>query len=878
MLRAKHENDICRLYSFFIPVVVSIVLIIVSQINYLLFHTLAELFAVVVAVLMCVVAWEMYPFTRNNYLMYLGIGYFWVGVMDLFHTLMYKGMNIFLADGLNYATDFWIGTRYFETVLLLSAPWFLNHSLKYKTVFSLFGLFFLVLFSLIVSNQFPDTFIEGEGLTDFKIYSEYIIIVLLALAILHHTKKSAMLDKRVMQIIIISIVLTMCAEFAFTFYVSVYGLANLIGHLFKLLSFWLIYMAMVKTTLQEPFRMMARDSTTYDSIPDATIVVSESGIIRQANLAASKLAGVAKSELIGQSDHKWFHQADVSETECLLCQKTRNGEKIEAYEIEFDKNQRWFDFTLSPVSDATAQDGVVEVIRDITGRKLTEQKLDEVSELKDSIIENLPAVLFVKSADDLRYVEWNKAAEDLCGYKRGEMLGKSDYDFFTDEEADSFTDIDKKVLSNGELTDIPEEHIHTKYKGIRLMHTRKIPIFNSQGEASYLLGISQDITEKRESDEIQRRSQKMEVVGQLSGGIAHDFNNQLGIVIGYLEFLKEFMKDNEKQRGWIESASKAAHRCVELTRQLLLFSRTKSHEKNLVDLNASLQNIEDLIRKSVMPEVVLMYQLESAIWPVMLDANELEDAVANIISNSRDAISEGGEIIIRTSNVYLDDEVVINNGGLKSGPYVMLEIKDNGCGMPKEVLDHVFEPFFTTKPVGSGTGLGLSMIYAFVQRYDGTVNIESVAGSGTSVKLYLPRADAEAGFVSSVITHDRDIVLPKGNETILIVDDEQDLLTLTAEYIRDLGYQVFKASNGKEALTLLSQHKFDLLFSDIVMPGGISGFELEEIVSDKYPELKVLLTSGYPGRALSREYHGVVLAKPYTQQDLANQLRRLLDQ
>jgi len=878
ILGDKEERSIWSGFTLLIPVFLSVLLLLISQQNYLLFHTLAELFAVIIAVLMCVVAWQMYPFTRNSFLMYLGGGYFWVAMLDLAHALMYKGMNIYDADGAVYAVDIWLAARYFEALILLSAPWYLSRTLRRNSVFALMGLVSVMLYLLVITDRFPDTFIEGKGLTDFKVYSEYFIVGILALAMIYLNSQSVMIDKSIKKIILLSISLTMCAELAFTFYVDLFGLSNIVGHVFKLLSFWLVYMAMIKTTLHEPFRIMARGSSTYDTIPDATIVVDDNGIIRQANIAATELAGVSKSELIGESDHKWFHSPDLDQASCDICTMIRKRQRAHAYEVSFAENQQWFDFTLSPILGASEQDGFVEVIRDITHRKQIEQNLEDVNELKKSIIENLPAMLFVKSADDHRYIEWNKAAEELTGLTRKDMIGKDDYDFFTEEEAASFVEMDKKVLASGKLFDIPEEHIHTKYKGIRLLHTRKIPIFNRQGQASYLLGISQDITEKREIDEVQRRSQKMEVVGQLSGGIAHDFNNQLGIVIGYLEFLKEFVNSNEKQKAWIESASNAAQRCVELTRQLLLFSRTKSTEKLAVDINVTLENIEEIIKKSVTPEVSIFFQLETKLWPVLLDQSELEDAIANVISNARDAMTEGGEIIIRTSNVYLDDEVVIGNHGVQSGEYIMLEIKDNGSGISEEVLEHVFEPFYTTKPVGSGTGLGLSMLYAFVQRYDGTVNIESSVGMGTSVKIYLPKAVDDSTFISAEVRGDRNIVLPKGNETILVVDDENALLNLTEQYVQALGYTVFKASDGREALSILSEQKIDLLFSDIVMPGGMSGFELAETVCIKYPSIKVLLSSGYPGRTHSTGYQGVVLAKPYTRQDLANQLRRLLDQ
>jgi len=871
------NKNIMPVYYWLVPAFVALLLVLISQKNFLLFHVLAELFAVVVAVIMSVVVWQMYPFTRNSFLMYLGSGYIWIAVLDTIHMLTYKGMNIFPAADGNSAVQFWVATRYLEAFLLITSSWFLTNKLNFRSVFVSFGLVSLLIYYSIMSGYFPVAFIEGRGLTEFKVLSEYIIIAMLSLAIGLLWKRRSHISQNIIKLVITSVVLTMCAEMAFTLYIDLYGISNIVGHLFKFVSFWLIFIAMVRTTLHEPFSAMAKSSSTYDAIPDATIVVDHEGVIYQANQAACNLVNVEKKDLIGEKSHRWFHGSDTGSENCLICKNSRDGNKIYAYEIKDEKNERWLDFTLSPVGDATEYGGMVEVIRDITRKKTTEQELVDVNELKNSIVENLPAMLFVKRAGDHRYVEWNKAAEEITGLTRREMLGKNDFDFFTEDEAQFYVSMDKKVLSEGVLHDIPEETIHTKFKGIRLLHTRKIPIYNQKGEASYLLGISQDITENKETEEMIRRSQKMEAVGQLSGGVAHDFNNQLGIVTGYLEFLKEFLKDEEKQKGWVESARKAAYRCVELTRQLMLFSRTKSPEKSSVDVNGVITNIEDIIEKSVTPEINILYQLEVNLWPAMLDEGELGDAIINILINARDAMEQGGSIIIRTSNVYLDDEVMIANQGAKPGEYLMLEIQDNGTGMSEEVLEHIYEPFFTTKPVGSGTGLGMSMVYSFVQRCDGIIKVDSTEGVGTSIKIYIPRAEEEASFSRSNIDPQRIIKLPDGKETVLVVDDETDLLNLTGEYISSLGYKIYKADNAYDAIEILKQEDVSLVFSDIVMPGGMNGYDLAALINKDYPLVKVLLSSGYMGKSSRGDYKGVIINKPYTKQQIAHEIRAALD-
>jgi len=877
----QEERFVLSGVSWLIPIGLSVLLVVTSQFNFLLFHTLAELFAIIVAVLMCVVAWQMYPFTRNNYLMYLGIGYFWIGVLDMAHAISFKGMSVFPDISGDVTVQFWIATRYFEALLLLSAPWYLAARLNYRLVFLVCSGITVLIFLAVSSGNFPVMFVEGQGLTTTKIYSEYLIITILIAAAWHLWKKRELIDERIIHIMLLSVMLTACAELAFTFYIDLHGLSNLVGHIFKLFSYWLIFMAMVRTTLQEPFTVMSRGANTYDAVPDATIMVDKNGMIYQVNNAACKYTGNSRRELIGGSSHDYFHPQGVDAEDCEICQHSRHGDEITNLEIENKENNKWFDYTISPVVGLTELDGSVEIIRDITDRKQVEQELGDVNELKNSIVENLPAMLFVKRTEDYRYVEWNKAAEELTGLDREEMLGKNDFDFFTEDEAAFYVDMDKKVISEGRLHDIPEEPIHTRNNGVRLLHTRKIPIFNSQGEANFLLGISEDITVKRETEEMLRRSQKMEAVGQLSGGIAHDFNNQLGIVTGYLEFLKAYVKDNEKQLGWVESASKAAQRCVELTKQLLLFSRAKPAGKSDVDVNFCVNEIEDIIEKSVTPEVKVNYQLEPDLWQVSVDQSELEDAIVNMVINARDAMPDGGEIIIRTSKIYLDNDFVSNSPGVSSGEYSMLEIKDNGFGMSKEVIEHIFEPFYTTKPVGKGTGLGMSMVYGFVQRYDGSINIDSSPGAGSSIKIYLPRANVKEKESNRVIDEERVMKMPQGSETVLVVDDEIDLLNLASEYLGSLGYKTFKALNATEAIDLIEKEKIDVVFTDIVMPGGMNGYELADKVREEHPGIKVLLSSGYTGKSTGTVYKAVykelIMSKPYTRQDLAYRIRSVID-
>jgi len=868
------------LSAWLIPLGLAILLVISSFFNFLLFHTLAELFAIIIAVLMCVVAWQMYPFTKNNFLMFLGAGYFWVASLDLVHALSYKGFNLIPGANVETSIQFWIITRYFEAILLASAPWFLSHHLNRKYIFVFFGLGVTsIIYIILNTNLFPATFIENQGLTPFKVVSEYIIISILVMAIIHLKKYEYLLDKKIVNVLVASITLTMFAELAFTFYVDVYGLSNLVGHILKLFSFWLVFLAMVKTTLKDPFLVMSKGASTYDAIPDATIVVDENGIIRQANNAACKLSNINCNELVGRNNHDLFHPKNIQIEHCPVCQAIVNNTELRGLELQIDEAGNLFDFSLSHITGTSNMDGTVEVIRDITQRKLAEDKVKELDILKNSIVENLPSMIFVKDAVDHRYVEWNKAAEELTGLSKEEMLGNNDYDFWPGEQAQAFIEKDKEVIKSKKLFDIPEEPITTKYKGTRTLHTKKIPIYDHFGQAKYLLGISEDITEKLKTEDMLNRSQKMEAVGQMSGGIAHDFNNQMSVILGYSELLSELTLP-ESQSKWVEAVQVAAQRCADLTQQLMVFSRNGEVNKEVVNVNTILSEMKEMIQRSLTPEVNVNYFMSEGLWDIEVNDGTCRDAILNIILNARDAMPEGGSLTIETTNIILNEDSISALPNISAGEYVQIMISDTGKGMSQEVYEHVFEPFFTTKDVGKGTGLGLSMVYGFVHRYGGDILLETKPNEGATFRIYLPRSLKNN--LERVEVTSESGVYPKGRESILIVDDEEALLTFAEQILKNWGYEVYIAKNALEAMSILEKSAIDLLFTDVVMPGNIDGYALAEKAVLMKPKLKILITSGFAEKFGDNEkyakYNFNFISKPYERKDLAEKLRLLLDE
>ncbi len=401
---------------------------------------------------------------------------------------------------------------------------------------------------------------------------------------------------------------------------------------------------------------------------------------------------------------------------------------------------------------------------------------------------------------------------------------------------------------------------------------------DDKGNPIRIIGTQQDITEKRQMEEALRRVQKMDAIGQLTGGIAHDFNNILGVILGNLSLLKVEVSAESKAPKRVLAIEKAAQRAAGLIRQLLGISRKKGVDVCFTDINVLIQNMDNLISRSITPEVEVEKRLSENLWLTEIDRSDFEDTLLNLVLNARDAMPNDGRLTIETRNCVLDTAYCAQNPEATPGEYVQLSLSDTGTGISDEEQEHIFEPFFTTKPVGKGTGLGLSMVFGFINRSQGYIEVCSRPGIGATFNLYLPRARAKQQY-NDITDRQADEML-KGDELILVVDDEPGLLELAQDSLSSQGYRVLIASNGKQALELLVNNPgISLLFSDIVMPGGMSGYDLAERASAVHPDLKVLLTSGHTekeGHHVRGKYN--LLKKPYSHEALAYQVRSFLDE
>jgi len=418
------------------------------------------------------------------------------------------------------------------------------------------------------------------------------------------------------------------------------------------------------------------------------------------------------------------------------------------------------------------------------------------------------------------------------------------------------------------------------------------PELDQQGWVVRVLGAFVDITKRRRAEEELglardrlRVAERMEAIGQLTGGISHDFNNMLAVVIANLDMIADDYQPGEAKANaetleMVQDARTAAMQGASLIAQLLAYSRQLALEPRTIDLDALVKGTVGLLGRALGETIVVTHTTAPGIWSITTDPSQLENAILNLAINARDAMPDGGTLHLHTENVTLSEADVADLPDARDGDHVMLSITDSGVGMSPEVLVRAFEPFFTTKPAGRGTGLGLSMVYGFTRQSGGHVRIESAPGIGTMVRLYLPRG-RETRAVAPART-DRSLSLPRGHESILVVDDNTGVRETATRILQSLGYAVLEAESGVEALEILARTpKLDLLFSDVIMPGGIDGPTLAREATANRPELAVLLTSGYVNTTNDdnelASYPWDLLAKPYRREELAMRVRKALD-
>jgi len=626
----------------------------------------------------------------------------------------------------------------------------------------------------------------------------------------------------------------------------------------------------------------------FDDAPVGYFEYDVQGRITSINRTELEMLGYALEEMIGQLVWKFVVEEEIARQQILA---KLAGTMPPARGLE--RTYRRKDGTTFPaiVEDRLILDsegkikGIRATIQDITEHKKAEEALRSSEEKYRTILENIEDGYFeVDIAGNFTF--YNDSLCRILGYSRDEMIGMNNRQYTDQENAKKLFQAFNKVYRTGEPAREFDWEIIRKDGTRRSIEASVSLLKDPSGNRIGFRGIVRDITERKRIEQEKttleeqlRQSQKMEAIGRLAGGVAHDFNNLLTVIKGYSQLSLTEMKKGDPLKENIEEIKKAADRAADLTRQLLAFSRRQVMEMKVLDLNDLLRNLDKMLRRVIGEDIELATILEENLGRVKTDPGQIEQVIMNLAVNARDAMSKGGKLTIETANVDLDQAYARAHVAVKPGPYVMISASDTGVGMPPEIRDRIFEPFFTTKEKGKGTGLGLSTVYGIVKQSSGNIWVYSEPEKGTTFKIYLPRVDEPFEELKEKLVKKE---LPRGNETILIVEDEEDVLKLAGRILSRQGYHVLEASSGEEALRICKKKKepFHLLLTDVVMP-QMSGRQLEEQLSRVCQDFKVLYMSGYTDNAIT--HHGVLekgmnyIQKPFTVDGLIRKVREVLD-
>ncbi|MCW7752902.1 PAS domain S-box protein [Desulfobotulus sp. H1] len=523
--------------------------------------------------------------------------------------------------------------------------------------------------------------------------------------------------------------------------------------------------------------------------------------------------------------------------------------------------------------------------------KISETSLKRQNDMVGALLNNLPSGVFMVNVPDGSPLVVNPMAQKLLGcgaLPDADRLSLSEVYRARRQGSQEPYPVEEMPIvrgMKGEKSHIDDMIVMRPDGSEVWLEVFGAPIRNEQGEIWASLAHFQDITERKEAESEREKLhaqlaqvQKMESIGRLAGGVAHDFNNMLGVIMGHADLALSQMEPEDALHADLEEIRKAALRSAGLTRQLLGFARRQTIAPTVLDLNAIVGEILKMLRRLIGEDIELVWKPADSLWAVKLDSTQVDQILANLCVNARDAIDGAGRIIIETANVFFDRDYCLRHAGFMEGNYVLLAVSDNGCGMDSDTLSHIFEPFFTTKGVGRGTGLGLSTVYGIIKQNKGFVNIYSEPGHGTSMKIYFPRHWAEAEQRSEPCA-----VTPgaKHSETILLVEDEPMLLNVTGSMLAQLGYTVLAANTPLEAVRLAGEYGagIDLLLTDVVMP-EMNGYELANTLMSMYPAMGRLFMSGYTAHAIEKqmepEERGLFIQKPFSINDLATGIRKAM--
>ncbi len=620
------------------------------------------------------------------------------------------------------------------------------------------------------------------------------------------------------------------------------------------------------------FRLLVEGVSDY-----AIYMLDPAGVVVNWNAGAQRIKGYNAPEVIGQHFRMFYPPAErASGLPDRNLEIARRAGKYEGegWRLRKDGTQFFASVVIAAIYENGELVGFAKITRDLTERETAFKALRDSERQFSYLVRGVSDYALYMLDPEGIVSSWNTGGERIKGYSPAEIIGQHFSRFYSD--TDRANGKPKRALQTArEQGRYEEEGWRVRKDGSFFWASVIIdPIHDDEGKLTGFAKITRDITERRNAhislERVQQQlaeSQKMDALGQLTGGVAHDFNNLLMIVTGHIHTLKKLADGNPKATRAAQAIELAAQRGANLTRQLLTFSRRQRVNPEAIDVRQRLDSIREVLTSGLGSNVRLLIDIDTDLWPVTVDVSEFEVSLVNLVINARDAMPEGGTVTITARNVVVEEEDVVS-----PGEYIAVCVEDTGTGIPKDVLAKVFEPFFTTKAVGKGTGLGLSQVHGFVHQAGGTVKVESELNKGTIFRIYLPRS-GEAPPVAANDSQPAPAIRQTG--TVLLVEDNPDVATASIGLLEQLGYAVRWATDAEAALQEIGKHKFDLLFSDIVMPGRLDGIGLAQAVRQKNPDLPILLATGYSEVLQRLGSDFPVIRKPYQMHELSEALAQL---
>ena len=614
----------------------------------------------------------------------------------------------------------------------------------------------------------------------------------------------------------------------------------------------------------------ARFRTFVDHATDAFFLLSDNGVVQDVNHQACESLGYIREELIGMTPHDFDTNANSASLKQIKTQLA-TGEMV-----TIDTRHCRKDGSVFPVEVRMRpfrQEGrlfIVALARDITKRKQAEEALT----LFRSLIDHTQDAIEVVDPESGRFLDVNEQACISHGYTREEYLSLTAEDIDPQAAVQSWAVIREKIKESGTLI---LESQHQRKDGS--VFPVEVSIAHIHLHRDYFIAVVRDITKRKQLEEQFLQAQKVDAIGQLAGGISHDFNNFLTVINGYSDLVYNNMEQNDPNRELLADIIECGKRASTLTRQLLAFSRRHMLQPQTININTVLSEVQKLLQRLISENIEMIFVPSFDLSLVKVDPGQFEQAIINLSVNAQDAMPRGGQLTLKTSHVVLTAEDIEYNSQLKPGKHVLITLSDTGQGMDHETQARIFEPFFTTKALGKGTGLGLAMVYGFVEQSQGCIKVESQLDQGTTFKIYLPCAEKKQPSTPNSSNH---FIPPKGNETVLLVEDAETVRTMAKLVLQANGYTVLEAQDGHEAISIASQYQnhIDILLTDVIMP-RMGGFQLADQLAQTRPNIKTLFMSGYSKEKVLLDQKTnetiVFLNKPFDPLSLTQKVRERLD-